>query len=112
MSVKFYKRKPKFLEAIQLVDTEESIKQCYAFTKNALIKYHDELREIIEQEGTDFLDNHPYLMEEVHEAKGLPIAPRYNEEEIVPFGCWIIKNTKGDFYWLTDEVFRDLYEVV
>lgn len=112
MSVKFYKRKPKFLEAIQLVDTEESIKQCYAFTQNAILKYHDNLRKIIEQKDADFFDNPPYLIEEVREMKGSPISTRKDEEEIVPFDCWIIKNTKGDFYWCTDEVFRDLYEVV
>ena len=111
-NVKFYRRKPIYLEAIQLVDTEESIKQCYAFTKDAILKYHDELREIIEQKGKDFFDNPPYLIKEARAVKGLTIAPRKDEEEIVPFGCWIIKNTKGDFFWCTDEVFKDLYEVV
>lgn len=49
MSVKFYKRKPKFLEAIQLVDTAESINQCYAFTKSAMLKYDEDIKNLVEE---------------------------------------------------------------
>lgn len=112
MSVKFYKRKPKFLEAIQLVDTAESINQCYAFTKSAILKYDEDIKNLVEEKGIEILDNPPYLYKAVHDSNELAIATKEGERTIVPFGCWIIKNTKGDFYWCTDEVFRDLYDVV
>ena len=99
MSVKFYKRKPKFIEAIQLVDTAESINQCYAFAKSVMLKYDEDIKN---------LD----LYKAVHDLNGLAIATKEEEITIIPFGCWLIKYREDVFYWLTDEVFRDLYEVI
>ena len=33
MSVKFYKRKPAFIQAIKITGTEENLKEIYEFTK-------------------------------------------------------------------------------
>lgn len=98
MSVKFYKRKPSFIEAVRLLNTEESIKECYEFTKGHELGY-------------GVFNTPAYILQKVHESNGLSISTDI-EEDVVPFGCWIIKGTKGDLYWITDEVFRHLYEVV
>lgn len=95
MKVKYYRKKPVIIQAIQLQKNDESIKACLKFlgsTYNLDLDISDELESIYMGNGINI-----NTLEGVHHAS---------------FGDYIIKGIKGEFYPCKPDIFKKTYEAV
>lgn len=95
MKVKYYRKKPVMIEAIQLKKNDESIKACLKFLGSTYKKdldISDELESIYMGNGINI-----NTLEGVHHAS---------------FDDYIIKGIKGEFYPCKPDIFEKTYEVV
>lgn len=51
MSVKFYKRKPAFIQAIKITGTEENLKEIYEFTKGYTGASYEQFKDYFPKKG-------------------------------------------------------------
>lgn len=51
MSVKFYKRKPSFIQVIKITGTEENLKEIYEFTKGCTGASYEQLKDYFPTNG-------------------------------------------------------------
>lgn len=95
MKVKYYRKKPVIIQAIQLKKNDESIKDCLEFLGSTYKKdldINDELESIYMGNGINI-----NTLEGVHHAS---------------FGDYIIKGVKGEFYPCKPDIFKNTYEAV
>lgn len=96
-----YRKKPVVIEAIQLIDTNQSIKECQEFIENSAIDNKTD-RQVREWEN--------YLT--IVRNSGGIVIKTLEGNMLASFDDYIIKGIKGEFYPCKPDIFEATYEKV
>ena len=99
----YYKKKPVTIEAIQLLDTDQSIHEVQKFIQNGIIDNHSCMA------AMDAWDNYLSFVRNKGGIR-LKTLESDNETQIANFGDYVIKGVKGEFYPIKPDIFELTYE--